>query len=68
MTPFEIQCSRCGARQQVQADNFVAVSYEWKSGGETLICPVCSKGCATLTDRDRTIKNMARRLFDSMSI
>ena len=60
---FEISCSRCGKRKRVRSENFVGTSYEWKSGGGTLICPKCSKGCSVITSRDQTIANMARELF-----
>ncbi len=63
MKQFEISCSRCGKRKRIRLDNFVETTYEWKSGGSTLICPKCSKGCNTITSRDQTIKNMVREMF-----
>ncbi len=63
MNQFEIRCSRCGKRKRVRYDNFVKTSYEWKSGGGTLICPKCAKGCNRITSRDQTIENMVRDMF-----
>ena len=64
MKQFEISCSRCGKRKRVRLDNFVDTSYEWKSGGGTLICPKCAKWCNEITSRDQTIKNMVLRMFE----
>ncbi len=63
MNQFEISCSRCGKRKRVRQDNFVKTSYEWKSGGGTLICPKCAKECSYITSRDQTIENMVLRMF-----
>ena len=48
MRQFEISCSRCGKRKRVRWDNFIHTSYEWKSGGGTLICPKCARECKTI--------------------
>lgn len=53
MNQFEIRCSRCGKSKRVRYDNFVKTSYEWKSGGGTLICPRCAKECSYITGRDQ---------------
>ena len=63
MKQFKISCSRCGKSKRVRAENFISTSYEWKSGGGTLICPKCATGCTVITGRDQTIANMVRELF-----
>lgn len=63
MRQFEIDCSRCGRRKRVRVENFVKTTYEWKSGGSTLICPECAKGCNVITSRDQTIQNMVREML-----
>ena len=63
MKQFEISCSRCGKRKRVMLDNFIKTSYNWKSGGGTLICPECAPNCNTITSRDQTIENMVREMF-----
>lgn len=63
MKQFEISCSRCGKRKRIRTDNFLKTSYHWKSGGGTLICPECAKGCNVITSRDQTIENMVRVMF-----
>lgn len=63
MNQFEISCSRCGKKKRVRTDNFIKTSYEWKSGGGTLICPKCAKKCTYITSRDQTIENMVQRMF-----
>lgn len=65
MRQFEISCSRCGKRKRVRIDNFVEITYRWKSGGSTLICPQCAPQCTTITSRDQTIKNMVYRMFEA---
>ena len=65
MRQFEITCSRCGKRKRVRVDNFVRTTYEWKSGGSTLICTECAVGCNVLTSRDQTVENMIRQMFRS---
>ena len=63
MNQFEIYCSRCGKRKRVRWDNFIKTTYNWKSGGDTLICPECAPNCNTVTSRDQTIENMVREMF-----
>lgn len=65
MRQFEISCSKYGKRKRVRIDNFINTTYEWKSGGSTLICPECAKGCNVLTSRDQTIRNMALEMFSA---
>lgn len=65
MRQFEISCSRCGKRKRVRWDNFIKTTYEWKSGGGTLICPECAKECKTITSRDQTIENMVLWMFEA---
>lgn len=68
MRQFEIDCSRCGRRKRVRVANFVKTTYEWKSGGSTLICPECAKGCNVITSRDQTIQNMVREMFNTSNM
>ena len=65
MRQFEISCSRCGKRKRVRRDNFIHTTYEWKSGGGTLICPKCARECKTITSRDQTIENMVLWMFEA---
>ena len=59
MRQFEISCSRCGKRKRVRWDNFIKTTYEWKSGGGTLICPECAEAweelCIAFMDRENII-------------
>ena len=63
MKQFEISCSRCGKRKRVRKENFIKTSYDWQSGGGTLICPECAVSCNVITSRDKTIENMVREMF-----
>ena len=63
MKQFEISCSRCGKKKRIRLDNFVKTTYQWKSGGGTLICPSCANHCNVITSRDMTIRNMVREMF-----
>lgn len=63
MRQFEISCSRCGKRKRIRHSNFIKTTYHWKSGGSTLICPECAKGCNVITSRDQTIENVVREMF-----
>lgn len=63
MKQFNIQCSRCGSRKRVRKDNFIRTSYDWQSGGNTLICPKCADVCRIITSREQTIENMVREMF-----
>lgn len=63
MKQFEISCSRCGKRKRVRLDNFMKTTYQWHSGGGTLICPKCYRNCNVITGRDKTIENMVREMF-----
>ena len=63
MKQFVISCSRCGKRKRVRKENFIKTSYDWQSGGGTLICPECASGSNVITSRDQTIENMVREMF-----
>lgn len=63
MKQFEIQCSKCGRRKRVRKDNFIRTSYDWQSGGSTLICPTCADECNLITSREQTIENMVFAMF-----
>lgn len=63
MKQFNIQCSRCGSRKRVRKDNFIRTSYDWCSGGSTLICPKCADECRLITCREQTLENMVREMF-----
>lgn len=65
MRQFEISCSRCGKKKRVRHDNFIRVSYNWKSGGGTLICPDCARHCNVIVSRDKTIENMVLSMFEA---
>ena len=63
MKQFTIQCSRCGKRKRVRKENFIRTSYDWQSGGATLICPNCADECSLITSREQTIENMVYEMF-----
>lgn len=68
MGQFEISCSRCGKHKRIRRENFIKTTYEWKSGGGTLICPECAPNCSVITSRDQTIENMVLRMFEASEL